>query len=31
MITSMREDLHGFPEVLRERRVLEAVQLGDPD
>lgn len=31
MITSMREDLDGFPGVLRERRVLEAAHLGDPD
>jgi hypothetical protein len=31
MITSMGEDLDGFPGVLRERRVLEAAHLGDPD
>jgi len=31
MITSMREDLDGLPGVLRERRVLEAAHLGDPD
>lgn len=29
MITSMREDLRGFADVVRERRVLEEAELGD--
>jgi hypothetical protein len=31
MITSMREDLRGFPDVVREQRALEAARFGDPD
>ncbi len=30
MITSMREDLEGLTDVVRERRVLEAARFGDP-
>lgn len=30
VITSMREDLRGLTDVLRERRALEAAELGDP-
>lgn len=31
MVTSIREDLRGLPDVLRERLRLEAAHFGDPN